>query len=147
MAMFPEFPGGTIAWNLPVTSISNRTVRDSASHAIAYHRMDVLPEAKLCYHTDTLSYAGNPWTNFWRWHPKTDLNGHFYCHLKPTLNEVSTYSDIPTNVVTFYLQIARWWNSAPNHFLTHHCTWKKKKARALFDVIESRWVKNSTTSS
>ena len=25
---------------------------------VSYHRLDVLPEAKTCYHTDTISYAG-----------------------------------------------------------------------------------------
>ena len=30
-----------------------------SSRPITYHRMDVLPEAKTCYHTDTVSYSGN----------------------------------------------------------------------------------------
>ena len=34
-------------------------VANAGSHPLTYHRMDVLPEATTCYHTDTLSYAGN----------------------------------------------------------------------------------------
>ena len=34
-------------------------LENQMSHApVTYHRMDVLPEAKTCYYTDTLSYAG-----------------------------------------------------------------------------------------
>ena len=36
------------------------TALGASSHPVTYHRMDVLPEAKTCYHTDTLSYAGTP---------------------------------------------------------------------------------------
>lgn len=36
-----------------------RHLENQMSHApVTYHRMDVLPEAKTCYYTDTLSYAG-----------------------------------------------------------------------------------------
>ena len=34
-------------------------LENQMSHApVTYHRMDVLPEAKACYYTDTVSYAG-----------------------------------------------------------------------------------------
>jgi len=34
-------------------------LENQMSHApVTYHRMDVLPEAKTCYYTDTVSYAG-----------------------------------------------------------------------------------------
>lgn len=33
-------------------------LENQMSHApVTYHRMDVLPEAKTCYYTDTVSYA------------------------------------------------------------------------------------------
>ena len=35
------------------------TVDNAGNYPTAYHRMDVLPEAKTCYHTDTVSYPGN----------------------------------------------------------------------------------------
>ncbi|XP_068758556.1 VWFA and cache domain-containing protein 1-like [Montipora capricornis] len=35
---------------------SSRILDNAGNHPTAYHRMDVLPEAKTCYHTDTVSY-------------------------------------------------------------------------------------------
>lgn len=41
------------------TDMFSHHLENQMSHApVTYHRMDVLPEAKTCYYTDTVSYAG-----------------------------------------------------------------------------------------
>ena len=57
----------------PITQLqSNLTIKlfsfflenQMSSAPITYHRMDVLPEAKTCYYTDTVSYAGTERVQF-----------------------------------------------------------------------------------